>query len=138
MKASRTCPSPTCGARIEAIAPVCPKCGEAMPAGRARGWLLLGLGLFLVVFMGAIAATVGGPLLHAGAEVDGTTFTGTADQAQTVIQLFGAVILFGAVTAAYGTYMIVTGRQSRFFLIASLLLFGLLGLLCLTIMEWKG
>ncbi|HEX8365681.1 MAG TPA: hypothetical protein VF603_10410 [Allosphingosinicella sp.] len=138
MKASRTCPSPACGARIEGIAPVCPQCGEALPAGRARGWLLLGLGLFLVIFMGAIAAMVGGPMLQPGVEVDGSTFTGTADQAQTVIQLFGAVILFGAVTAAYGVYMIATGRQSRLFLIASLLLFALLGLLGLTIMEWKG
>jgi hypothetical protein len=138
MAASGTCPSPACGAKVEGFAPLCPQCGEPMPAGRARGWVLLCVGLFLVLFMGAIAVMAGGPLLHPGVEVGGSTFTGTPEQARTVLQLFGAVILFGAVSASYGVYMIVTGRQSRGFLVASLLLFALLGVLGWTIMHSKG
>lgn len=138
MAENRTCPSPACGAEVTGVAPICPQCGERMPAGRVRGWILVCVGLFLMLFMGAIAATVGGPLRQAGVEVDGSTFTGTAEQARTVLQLFGAIILFGAVSAAYGVYMIVTGRQSRAFLVACLLLFALLGFFGWTIMHWKG
>ena len=133
-----TCPSPACGARVEGLAPICPQCGEAMPAGRARGWVLVCIGLFLMLFMGAIAITVGRPMLEPGVEMGGSTFTGTAEQARTVIQLFGAIILFGAVSAAYGVYMIATGRQSRTFLVAAMLVFALLGFLGWTILHWKG
>lgn len=136
--ASGTCLSPTCGAKVEGLAPICPQCGEPMPAGRARGWVLVCIGIFLMLFMGAIAAMVGRPMLQPGVEVGGSTFTGTAEQARTVIQLFGAIILFGAVSAAYGVYMIATGRQSRTFVVAALLIFALLGVLGSTILHWKG
>lgn len=118
-----TCRSPTCGTTVEGRTAVCPKCGGAMRGvgeSRVRGWVLLGLGLFLVVFMGAIAMTIAPQMLRPGEEVNGSTFTGTPEQAQLAFALFAAVILFGATSAAYGLFIIRTGRQSAMFISATL------------------
>jgi hypothetical protein len=120
-----TCLSPLCGITIEGSEKKCPKCGWAMRNARnirLRGWLLLCCGLFLVLFMGWIAWSLAPTLLRPGIDYDNGRFTGTKDQAQMILALFGAVILFGAVGTANAIYMITTGRQSRVFVIITLLL----------------
>jgi len=119
-----TCRTPTCGTTVEGKASVCPNCGGPMRGvgdSKMRGWLLLVLGLFLVLFMGWIAIALLPTLSAPGREIaDGSRFTGDAGQARMILLLFAMVIAFGFVSIAYGAYMIATGRQNRLFMIASL------------------
>jgi hypothetical protein len=101
----------------------------------ARGWLLLFLGLFLVAFMGVIAATIAPQMLRPGEEVDGSTFTGTRQQAQDFFALFAAVIALGATSIAAGLFILVTGRHSRAFAAAAL---AIAVLLYAIVMEIKA
>ena len=120
-----TCLSPLCGITIEGNEKKCPQCGWTMRNARnirMRGWLLLCCGLFLVLFMGWIAWSLLPTLLRPGVDYENGRFTGTSDQARMILALFGAVILFGAVGTANALYMIVKGRQSRVFVIVTLLL----------------
>jgi hypothetical protein len=86
---------------------------EPSPDWRIRGRVLVAVGLFLVLFMGAIAWNLAPMVLRPGEEVDGSTFTGTAEQGQMFLGLFALVGLFGAVCVANGAWMIATGRRSR-------------------------
>lgn len=125
-----TCRTPTCGTTIEGNAATCPQCGGAMRSlgdSKPRGWLLLALGLFLVLFMGWIALSLLPSLMAPGEETaSGSRFTGDASQARMILLLFGLVIAVGFVSIAYGLYMIATGRQNRIFMIGSLVLAGIL------------
>jgi hypothetical protein len=124
-----TCLSPLCGITIEGSEKKCPTCGWAMRSSRNirnRGWVLLCCGLFLVLFMGWIAWSLAPTLLRPGLEQDSSTFTGTKDQAQMVLGLFGLVIMFGAFGTVNALYMITTGRQNRVFVIITLLLAAVL------------
>jgi hypothetical protein len=51
---------------------------------------------------------------------DGSSFTGTADQARITLLLFAAVIVFGLVATANGIYMLITKQQSKAFMFVSL------------------
>ena len=120
-----TCLSPACGYSVEGSLTKCPKCGWAMRSPRnirIRGWVLLGLGLFLVLFMGAITWNLLPTLLHPGKPADGMTFGGTEQQAEMFLGIFGLVILFGIFSVANGLYMIVRGRQNRLFALLALLI----------------
>jgi len=123
------CESPTCAVTVEGAASACPKCGGPMRqirGAQARGWILIVLGLFLVVMMGAIMIGTAPTLLEPGVADDGgSTFTGTADQARMIMLLFGVVIAFGATATANGVYMLKTGGQSRIFIAINVIL-GLL------------
>ena len=87
-----------------------------------RGWLLVACGLFLVGMMGTITWMMAPRMLRPGTEIDGTTFTGTAEQAEIFLSLFALVILFGALSLANGIYMLVARRQSRAFTILTVAL----------------
>jgi hypothetical protein len=120
-----TCLSPLCGITVEGSQKKCPKCGWAMRSSRnirIRGWVLLGCGLFLVLFMGGITWNLLPTLLHPQVAYEKGRFNGNQDQARMILALFGAVILFGAVGTVNALYMITTGRQSRVFVIVTLLL----------------
>lgn len=96
------------------------------PNWRVRGRVLVAVGLFLVLFMGAIAWNLAPMVLRPGEEVDGSTFTGTAEQGQIFLGLFALVGLFGAVSVANGAWMMATGRRSRVGIRAFLLIFAML------------
>ena len=83
-----------------------------MPNWRVRGWVMVVVGLFLILFMAGIAWNVAPPMLRPGVEVGGTTFTGSAEQGQIFLGLFALVGLFGAISLANGVHMIATGRRS--------------------------
>lgn len=93
---------------------------------RMRGWILLVAGLFLVLVMGAVVLNLAPAMLNPGIETGGTTFTGSAEQAQVFLGLFALVILFGALCIANGLYMIATGTRNRVFTIATLAFAALL------------
>jgi hypothetical protein len=124
-----TCLSPLCGITIEGSEKKCPQCGWAMRGTRnirIRGWILLLCGLFLVLFMGAIAWNLSPMLLYPERAIAEGSFTGTPEQARTFLNLFLLVILFGALGTANALYMISTGRQNRWFVIGTLVLAAIL------------
>jgi hypothetical protein len=137
-----TCVEPTCGIVVQGKAEACPKCGGPMRRiGEAkwRGWVLLVLGLFLMLFMGVIAFNLLPSLLAPGKDMGGgARFSGDADQAQMVLGLFGAIILFGFVTAANGAYWIATGRRSKTFTVLTLALAAGLALIAVLFKKTMG
>jgi hypothetical protein len=133
-----TCLSPLCGITVEGSLKKCPQCGWAMRGQRnirARGWVLLACGLFLVLFMGAITWNMLPTLLYPERAIEVGTFTGTPDQARTFLNLFLLVIGFGALGTVNALYMIATGRQSRWFVIATLALAAFLYWFAYTIIQ---
>ena len=124
-----TCLSPACGVSVEGNFTKCPECGWAMRSPgniRMRGWVLIGIGLFLVLLMGAIAWNVAPSMLNPGKEMAGMRFDGTPDQAELFLGIFALVILFGALSLANGIYMVATGRPNRLFTLVGLLIVAIL------------
>ncbi len=124
-----TCLSPACGVTVEGNFRKCPECGWAMrgPGNiRMRGWVLIGIGLFLVLLMGTIAWNVAPSMLNPGKEMAGMRFDGTPDQAELFLGIFALVILFGALSLANGIYMVAKGRPNRLFTIVGLLIVAIL------------
>ena len=133
-----TCLSPLCGITVAGNLKKCPQCGWAMRNARnirTRGWVLLACGLFLVLTMGAITWNMLPTLLYPERAIEVGTFTGTPEQARTFLNLFLLVILFGALGTANAIYMIVTGRQNRWFVIGTLALAAGLYLFCYWILH---
>lgn len=136
-----SCNSPTCAFTVEGDVDVCPRCGGPMRAvreSRARGWTLLLIGLFLVLFIGAIAWNMAPMLMEPGADADGGRFTGTAEQARMILMLFAAIIAFGIASAINGAFQIATGRQSKLFTALALLIAaGLIAIVYYTMRDIK-
>jgi hypothetical protein len=133
-----TCLSPLCGITVEGSHRKCPQCGWAMRGQRnirTRGWVLLACGLFLVLTMGAITWIMLPTLIEPERAFAEGTFTGTPEQARSFLHLFLLVIGFGALGTVNALYMIVTGRQNRWFVIATLVLAAILYWFGTTIIE---
>lgn len=119
MSPTSTCMRATCNTVTPGTVKTCPACGGKTMTSRrivVLGWVLLAIGLALVVGMGTIAWNVWASMAHPGIrQADGTTFTGTAEQAHEALQLFFGVIAFGVLAGLNGLYQIVTGRRSLVF-----------------------
>jgi hypothetical protein len=112
------CLSPACGVSVDGNVRKCPECGWAMRSPRnirVRGWVLIGVGLFLVLLMGTVAWHVAPAMLNPGKEAGGMRFDGTPELAELALAIFALVILFGLFSIANGLYMIVNGRPNRLF-----------------------
>lgn len=124
MPAYTVCRDAKCGTLVEGKVDACPKCGGAMrTVGESpwRGIVLLICGLILLIGMGVITMNMYPSLTNPGVRMpDGSSWTGTADQARTVLLLFAAVILFGLVATVNGVYMLITKQQSKAFIFISL------------------
>lgn len=124
MPDTSTCFSLACGETVGGTVAKCPKCGSPMRTSRGikrLGWILLLIGLFLFGMMAVLTWTMAPMLLHPGESADGgSSFTGTAEQAQWVLGLFGVVAAFGLGSMINGAYQITTGRRSRTLTFASL------------------
>jgi len=123
MPAYSVCRKSTCATLVESKVDACPKCGGPMRSvgeSPLRGIVLLLCGLFLLGVMGTITWNMYPTLTHPGVRIEGSTFTGTAEQARITLLLFAAVIVFGLVATANGIYMLVTRQQSRAFMFVSL------------------
>ncbi|HVQ08119.1 MAG TPA: hypothetical protein VMS43_06755 [Allosphingosinicella sp.] len=120
------CNQPTCATVVEGRVHTCPKCGGPMRSvgeSPARAILLLICGVLLAGGMGVIMLKIGPSMLNPGVEAsDGSSFTGTTDQARLFLTLFAAVFVFGLVAIANGIFMLVTRRQSKGFIIVTLAL----------------
>jgi hypothetical protein len=136
------CNDPRCAELIEGRVATCPKCGGSMRSvgeSPGRGILLLLCGLFLLGLMGSITWYMLPMLLRPGVETaDGSTFTGTPEQARMALGLFGLVLLFGLVATANGIFMIVTRRQSWAFIGLTLGLAALLLIVGFVFMGTAG
>ncbi|HZH07890.1 MAG TPA: hypothetical protein VEY69_14560 [Lautropia sp.] len=118
---SSTCYAPLCGYSVAAHIDNCPECGRKMVSARSvrrRGLVMLASGGFVSALVGAIAFMLA-PMFASD------SFTGTAEQARTIIQLFWLLILFGAAGAGAGAWQYVTGRRNRFVTTGVLALAGL-------------
>ncbi|HJR08614.1 MAG TPA: hypothetical protein VJ842_15245 [Pyrinomonadaceae bacterium] len=107
----------------------CPKCGRRLRTAkqvRRLGWLQLAIGVFLIGLMGTITYNLAPALLQAGESVDGSRFTGTPQQAQLILGLFGMVLVFGVGSVASGLWQIKTGRRNKWLFIVMLVLFVIL------------
>ena len=92
MPAYSVCRKPTCATLVEGKTEACPKCGGPMRSvgeSPLRGIVLLLCGLFLLGLMGTIAWNMYPTLTHPGVRMpDGSSFTGTSDQARITLLLF--------------------------------------------------
>jgi hypothetical protein len=80
----------------------------------ARGVVQVVLGVFLVGLMGTITVRMGPMLLAApDAIAGGSRFNASQGAARLVLALFGAVMLFGAVTIAHGVSLARSGVKPR-------------------------
>lgn len=115
-----------------AAAAQCPKCGRRLRTAkqvRRLGWLQLLIGVFLVGLMGTITYNLAPSLLPSAATTTtrgGARFTGTPQQAQLILGLFGMVIVFGLGSILSGLWQIKTGRRNKWLFVIMVLLFVVL------------
>jgi uncharacterized membrane protein HdeD (DUF308 family) len=93
-------------------------------AVRRRGWLLLVVSGLLLCLIGYILIAATPMLLHPGELRDGSTFSGTSDQARLILKLLGALVAFGVTCVLNALFQVVTGRRHLAITIASLLAFA--------------
>ena len=123
MAAYTVCRRATCATLVEGKVDACPKCGGPMRnigESPLRGITLLVLGLILFVGMGVIFLNTWPTFSHPGVQIEGSRFTGTAEQGRQALTLFAAVIVFGLLAIVNGIYMLVTRQQSKVFVILTL------------------
>ena len=122
-----------CGLETDEARGDCPKCGVRLLSPkqvRGRGWGLLFVGLFLLIFMGTITINIAPRMLHPGdPDAGGSTFTGTMGQSQLFFVLSGLMIVLGLTGMVAGRYQIKKGRQNKGLMYFSL---GLVVLIALT------
>jgi hypothetical protein len=80
--------------------------------------------------MGYLFYSLSPTMLRPGVEIGGTKFNGTAEQARTILMLFGTVAAFGAGSMFYGLWMLFTGRRSVAIMLVVLALATALGVMC--------
>lgn len=120
----------SCGNVTTEAVSQCPKCGRRLRTAkqvRFHGWLQLLIGLFLVGLMGTITYNLA-PLMFPLVEPRGANarFTGTPEQAQMILALFGMVIAFGLGSVVSGLWQIKTGRRNKWLFIGMVALFVVL------------
>ena len=138
MTAYSTCIAPSCRTKVEGTVPICPTCGKRMRTPRAvkiSGGLLLACGVFLVGMMGYLFYALSPSMMHPGDEIGGTSYTGTAEQARTILTLFATVAAFGVGSMFYGLFMLFTGRRSIAIMLVVLALAVVLAGVCWWAMQ---
>lgn len=134
------CNQPTCATVVEGRASICPKCGGPMRSvgeSPARAILLLVCGLLLAGGMAVIYFNIGAEMLDPGVESpDGSSFNGSAEQARQFLTIFAAVFVLGLVAIANGIFMLVTRRQSKVFIVITLVLAA--ALIALSFVTLRG
>lgn len=95
----------------------CPRCGNRRVLTtrgiRALGGVLVGLGLFLVTFMGVISVIVAGIIIRSSDPAATSRFQGGTKEIAVIFGLFGLVIAFGAACTVGGAMQLARGRRSK-------------------------
>ena len=105
-----------CGQPLEETYRVCTECGRPNRTPkqvRRLGWVLVGLGSFLVVFMAGLSLVIGRIIARSGNPEATTRFTGDAGQAAIIFGIFAFIALFGLVGIAAGASQIRYGKVNR-------------------------
>src|SRR5580765_292116 len=96
----------------------CPICGKNLYTSeniRNRGTLLIGVGAFLCLFMGAIALAVFSFLTEAAKNPDNHRRMAPS-MFLSIYAIFAAVIAFGANSIATGIWQVIFGTRNRIFI----------------------
>jgi len=102
-----------CGQGVDETFRVCTQCGRRVRTPkqvRAIGWVLVGIGTFLVIAMGGLTVVVGRVMARSGNPEATHRFTGDTADAATLFSVFGFIALFGLASAAAGVSQIRTAR----------------------------
>ena len=94
----------------------CPRCGQQFITTtrvRVLGAVLIALGGFLVIFMGAITVVVAGIIAQTGKPGSTQSFSGGPKEMLMIFGLFGLVIAFGLTCVVAGAWQAYHGRRSR-------------------------
>jgi hypothetical protein len=133
------CNLPTCALVVDGRVETCPKCGGPMrdvSDSAVRGIVMLLCGIILVGMMGWIIWTMSPSMLNPGVVApDGSTFTGTDQEAKSFLGLFAVVMLLGLTAIINGVFFIVKRRQSGAFIAISLGLAAILMILAYFILH---
>jgi hypothetical protein len=78
---------------------------------RISGIVGMGLGMILLVMIGAIAWLTVPIMLAGGAEVDGTRFSGGPEAAMLIFGIYAAVAAIGLTAMLSGAVHVATGRR---------------------------
>ena len=136
MADTSTCFDLRCGFVAPGRVETCPKCGRKMRSSRTvrvYGVVLMLCGLVVLGLMGPITYYTLPELTHPGQElVEGTRFTGSGDEADMILWLFGLLLLFGLVATLTGLWQVATGRRNRWISIGAVAL----GLLIFAYAQW--
>src|SRR5687768_3154042 len=136
MADTSTCFDLRCGHIAAGRIETCPKCGRKMHSSRTvrvYGVVMMLCGLVLLGVMGPVTYYTLPELTHPGQELaDGTRFTGSGDEADMILWLFGLVLLFGLVALLTGLWQVATGRRNRWVSIGAVAL----GLFIFAYAQW--
>jgi uncharacterized paraquat-inducible protein A len=105
-----------CDYETDRVLTECPECGQKLrTAGHIKvlGWVLLLLGAFLVVFMGAISFIVAGIISRTGQPGVTTSFNGGPKEAAMIFGIFGLVLAFGFTSMVAGFWQVWYGRRNK-------------------------
>ena len=105
-----------CGHPLEETYRVCTECGRPNRTPkqvRTLGWVLVGLGAFLVVFMAGLSLVIGRIIARSSNPEATTRFTGDASDAAIMFGIFGFIALFGLLGIAAGASQIRQGKVNR-------------------------
>ncbi len=83
---------------------------------RVAGWILIGLGVFLTIFMGWIAAVVVNIMIHSDDPDATTRFTGGPGMRAFTLGVFGVVIAFGLLSILNGVWQVRYSKRNPHFI----------------------
>src|SRR5450432_804150 len=104
-------------------------------SNRARGWVLIILGPMLCVAMAVIPFTIWRTIHYQGQLGSTSRWNGSAEMTARTFQLFGTIFIFGLVCLGAGIFQLRTGRRNMIFLVALLVLVGVMILLGRDVMQ---
>jgi predicted membrane channel-forming protein YqfA (hemolysin III family) len=105
-----------CGTETLDQAARCARCGGRVASARTLrvlGWTQVGLGSFLVLFMGTITYYVARIIYQTNAPATGARFTGSPEMALYIFGIFGLVLIFGVACIASGAWQAHYARPNR-------------------------
>lgn len=105
-----------CDFKTYEVVAKCPKCGEPMlskRSARRAGLLLIVCGMVITGMMVGILYSLAPTMLQPGVEIDGSSFTGTAQQGLNFLMILSVVLAFGVMALLYGAWQVKTGRRSK-------------------------
>lgn len=105
---------------------------------RKLGWVLVIIGALLSAGMAIAFVSLTPTFLNPGKLIDGTKFTGTAQQGRLALTLFGVILAFGVMSVITGAFQIKSGKHNNFLRFTMLGLFVLIGLVVWQVINAFG